>query len=724
MYIAHKSDTGETQSILEHGEGTAKRCHNFGVEPFKSLLYLTGLVHDVGKYQPAFQLRINGEKVIAPHAFCGAQEIKKRYGATAPSMLMQYVIAGHHAGLPDAGTKADPAEVSSLYGMLKRQGGDVSAFEKELTLGPLDEAALQAYMAEGCKTPAEAAERFAFFTRYCFSCLTDADWLDTEAFCARENRSSLTADFAQCLAAVDSQLQGFTCKTELQKKRAALQKQVFDHVDTPGNIFLMNMPTGSGKTLASIKFALMRAIAAGKKRIIYVIPYNSIIDQTADTFEKLFGDYAKILRHQSSFDLETQTPEGSEPLALKKATENWDAAIILTTAVQFFESVYSNKRSKLRKLHNMADSVLIFDEAHLMPHSYLQPCLLAISHITKFLNSEAVLLTATMPDYPKLFEKLAGQSLAIVPLVDQKQDFAAFQKCSIRWMKTVSEEALLSRCAQAPSCLVVVNKRKTAARLYRSLSCKHKFHLSTYMTALDRQRTIAEIRQKLEQLEERYSDLCEVPPDERICVISTSLIEAGVDLDFFTVYRELWGLDSILQSAGRCNREGKRPNADVYAFELEGQTGKAATDAASVTRGLLENFSDPTDEACIEAYYERLLFVRSEELMSHALPPCPRPTQIPFKSYAESFELIDSGTVSVVVAQDEKSRLLLEAARRTGIPPVRKLQMYTFSVYPYELEQLMAQGVIETIGGIFVLTSGDYYRPEVGVCFDGQDYFV
>lgn len=186
-------------------------------------------------------------------------------------------------------------------------------------------------------------------------------------------------------------MSAFMCRTRLQKARSALQAQAFQRASRDAEIYLMNMPTGSGKTLASVKIALERALAGKKKRIIYVIPYNSIIDQTVDVFEGLFGGELEILRHQSTFSYEdTEDQDEDYQKAAKLAVENWDAPFIVTTAVQFFESIYANKRGKLRKLHNMADSILVFDEAHLMPQSYLQPCLQSIAFITKYLNSEAI----------------------------------------------------------------------------------------------------------------------------------------------------------------------------------------------------------------------------------------------------------------------------------------------------------------------------------------------
>lgn len=726
MYIAHISEDEKLQSVQEHSQNCAKLSSSFSVAPLKELTYILGLIHDIGKYQSSFQQRLKDKTIRAPHSLCGAKEAKKLFGSSAPSMILQYAIAGHHGGLPDCGTKADGCDTSGLYATLQRECESYDAYKDELTIPQLAAKELSAFLGNGCRNSEEAAERFAFFTRYCFSCLTDADWLDTESFCTGTERQKLSADFHKCLMTVNSALQGFECKTSLQGARAGLQAQVFEKTKEAANIYLMNMPTGSGKTLASIKFALERAIRTGKRRIIYIIPFNSIIDQTADTLERILGEHADILRHQSTFDFESiKGADEQDALALKKATENWDAQIILTTAVQFFESVYSNKRSKLRKLHNMADSILVFDEAHLMPQNYLQPCFQAVTHITKFLNSEAVFLTATMPNYKMLFAELSEQNLEIKDLVQDKKDFGCFAKCSYSLMGEVSDEELISSCTAVPSALVVVNNRKAAAKLYNMAMQGKRFHLSTYMTAKDRARVISEVKEELYQLEKDYPTLENVPLERRVILVSTSLIEAGVDLDFSTVFRQLWGLDSILQTGGRCNREGKRKNARVFVFERLDDRGRKLTLSQSITKGLCAEFEDISSETCINEYYERLYFVRRDELCKNALgKQCPKPMQIPFRSYAEKFEIIDSNIKAVAIEQDEQSKELIERLKNTGITDTRKLQSYTFSIYENELDLLMRLGVCENLGGVYCLTNKDYYNKNTGVCFDGIDYIT
>lgn len=728
MYTAHIRKTdGAEQSILSHSKETAEMCRAFGVQPWKDLLYTMGMLHDIGKYQPDFQKRIHGASIKIPHALCGAKAAKERFGSKGTAMILQYAIAGHHVGLPDGGTKADTPDRPTLYGTLYRDTQDYSAFDAELSIPKPDFDALNAYLTAGCGSNQELAERLAFITRYAFSCLTDADWLGTEKFCTGNMRQTLPADFAGCLEKVNAKMESFQNETLLQKTRARLQQQAFQKTDNPSEVYLMNMPTGSGKTLCSIKFALERAIASGKKRIIYIIPYNSIIDQTAKEFETIFGDQAAILRHQSTFAFEN-LPEDSEqdPLWLKQAAENWDAEIILTTAVQFFESVYSNKRTKLRKFHHMAESILIFDEAHLMPQDYLQPCLQAIGYLCRYLNSEAVFLTATMPDFEHLLREYALPDLKILDLVSDRSAFSAFHKCSFEQLGIISDEALILRAQKAPSVLIVVNSRAAANQLYRMCTQGKRYHLSTYMTANHRIAVIDQIKLELAQLEKDFPGLISVPPERRITVISTSLIEAGVDLDFFTVYRQLWGLDSILQAGGRCNREGKRQNAKVFIFEREDDLEKPQALFQSFTKGILSEFADISCPESIDAYYQRLFFVKHEDIVKNSIgPQCPLSTLIPFRTYADHFELIEKDkTVSIAVAQDEKSKDLQKTLQNTGHVNARAVQPYTLTVRVWQFKQLLEQGVLNDYGsGIYWLTNLDYYNQDTGIVFEGKDIY-
>lgn len=728
LYKAHIDEvTGRVQTVKEHSENTALFCEDFAVPELKEIMYVMGLLHDIGKYQVSFQERINGKNISIEHSICGAIEAQDKY-KNAVGLLMAYCIAGHHSGLPDGGSMGDTPDLSTLQGRLKRTTEDYSVYKHELQIPQIAEQDFLQFMLSNCGNDiGRIVDEFAFLTRYCFSCLTDADSLDTAYFCEKKQEHSLRADFAVALQRIEDKLSGFICKTDLQKSRAYIQGQAFEKVNQTADIFLMNMPTGSGKTLCSAKFALERAIKAGKKRVIYIIPYNSIIEQTAEVFENLFGKDVEILRHQSTFSYE-EAENVSEDYreAAKSAVENWSAPFIITTAVQFFESIHANKRGKLRKLHNMADSILVFDEAHLMPQKYLQPCLQAIAFITRYLRSEALFLTATMPNFEKLMKQYALPDSKISSLITDTTLFSVFQKCRYVYVGKMGKEALLDKARRNGSNLIVVNTKKTAQQLYQACRGK-KYHLSTYMTGYDRKRVLDEIKEELSGLDRDFSDLSQVPDERRITVISTSLIEAGIDLDFYAVFRELSGLDSILQAGGRCNREGKRKRAEVTIFEYEYDMPKVSADErGNIVKGLLEKYEDVSCADSVKEYYDRLFFIKEKEIQQYAMHQrCMDIRSIPFREYAEQFEIIDSRTVSIVVERDEESRKLIEGLKTVGAGNSRKLQKYACSVMLREFDDLLKQHVLEDYGtGIWCLTNPDYYDVEMGILFEAKDYFL
>lgn len=728
VYKAHINDkTKEIQTVKCHSENTAELSAKYAVSELKDIMYAIGLLHDLGKFQESFQKRIDGANLKIEHSICGALTVKERY-SNPLGLLMEYCIAGHHSGIPNGGYPNDTSDMPTLSGRLQRKTEDFMAYQKELVLPQLDSQNFLQYLVRDCGESIDlVVDKFAFLTRYCFSCLTDADSIDTAGFCGENVARQMRADFSSCLKKVDEKLSSFVCKTSLQKARAELQQQVFSKIRQDAELYLMNMPTGSGKTLCSVKFALERAIRKGKKRIIYIIPYNSIIDQTAKEFTDIFGESAEILRHQSTFVYEEKSDDSEDYCKIaKRAAENWDAPFIITTAVQFFESIYANKRGKLRKFHNMGDSMLIFDEAHLMPTEYLQPCLRAIAYIARYLNSEAVFLTATMPDFVGLMKQYALPDSKILSLIDDTSAFTAFGKCQYIDLGKISGEALLKKAFEFPSTLIIVNKRATAKQLFKMCGGK-KYHLSTYVTSYDRERVLSDIKTELKQLEEDFPDLQDVPQERRITVISTSLIEAGVDLDMFAVFRELAGLDNILQAGGRCNREGKRREAETYIFELEDAVKAAFQDEqANIVKGLLEQYSDISCLESIEEYYERLYVMKKDAIQQHTISQeCTDIKSIPFQTYADQFEIINAQTISIVVPRDEKSRKLIETLRYAGSGIARELQLYTCSVYRWELDDLVRQHVVDDFGtGIYCLTNEDYYNEESGILFEAKDYLI
>lgn len=732
-YYAHTREDGERQTVKAHLTGVSEKAEKFSVDLLKPIAKKASLYHDIGKYALNFQKRLDNDKVKFSHAACGALEYKKfadKNDCFAP--LMEYCIAGHHTGLMDGGTVADSSDSPTLSGTLKRENeytgeSDYSAYATKIEFATLTQEERTPLYNEllSAKDPTELIERYAFFTKYVFSCLTDADFLDTEIFCNKNVERGMSGDFKMALDKLNRELSDMPSNTPLRQARSRIQQQAFDNSVNKSHISILDMPTGSGKTLCSLKLAL----ESGKKRIIYVIPYTSIIEQTANKFEKMFGDVLHVLQHHSNYSYDGNTEEEKKTAEkLKKTCENWDAPLIITTSVQFFQSIYHYKGSALRKLHNLRDSVIVFDEIHLIPTELLRPCLKAVGYITKYLNSEALFLSATMPDYSKLFDKFLPD-VNYNKLVTDRTNFKYFKKCEYKDMGKTTLETIAENASQCKNALIVVNTKKTAAELY-NLVQGEKYHLSANMTPAHRSRVIEVVRKKLEN-------------GEHITVVSTSLVEAGVDLDFNTVFRQLSGLDSILQAGGRCNREGKDDKGYVYVFDID-ETYRKGSDLAmriNKTKGLLEKYQDITSYDCIKEYYDGIFDFNQSRIAENSIAKYNEqsnsfdrqglmsPYSIPFRSYAMQFEYISADTISIVIddPNDQTCHELVETLRNGDMSVRRALQKYSVSVYMNVFKDLYSQGVLNDHGtGIFILENQSYYNNETGLNTQAamQDYFI
>lgn len=732
-FYAHTREDGERQTVKAHLIGVSKLAEGFSVDFLKPLAKKASYDHDTGKYALKYQWRLDDDNIKFSHAACGALEYKKfadKNDCFAP--LMEYCIAGHHTGLMDGGTGADNSDSPTLSGTLKRGNeytgdSDYSAYATEIEFATLTQEEITPPYNELCsaKDPTELIERYAFFTKFVFSCLTDADFLDTEIFCNKNVERGMSGDFEKALDKLNRELSDMPSDNPLRQARSRIQQQAFDNSVNKSHISILDMPTGSGKTLCSLKLAL----ESGKKRIIYVIPYTSIIEQTANKFEKMFGDVLPVLQHHSNYSYDGNTEEEKKTVEkLKRTCENWDAPLIITTSVQFFQSIYHYKGSALRKLHNLRDSVIVFDEIHLIPTELLRPCLKAVGYITKYLNSEALFLSATMPDYSKLFDKFLPD-VNYNKLVTDRTNFKYFKKCEYKDMGKTTLETIAENASRCKNALIVVNTKKTAAELY-NLVQGEKYHLSANMTPAHRSRVIEVVRKKLKK-------------GEYITVVSTSLVEAGVDLDFNTVFRQLSGLDSILQAGGRCNREGKDAKGYVYVFDID-ETYRKGSDLAmriNKTKGLLEKYQDITSYDCIKEYYdgifdfnqsriaENSIAKYNEQSNSFDLQGLMSPYSIPFRSYAMQFEYISADTISLVIddPNDQTCHKLVETLRNGDMSVRRALQKYSVSVYMNVFKDLYSQGVLKDHGtGIFILENQSYYNNETGLDTQAamQDYFI
>lgn len=711
--FAHIGNNGEKQTLEDHLEGVARLASGFAISELKNTAYYLGRIHDIGKCRPGFQRRLKGDNIRCEHACCGAAEIMKEKGNPL-NYLLAYCAAGHHSGLQNGGAVNDSPDDGTLHAALNKDASDYLPDGEQFRLELPDMNGLMNIMTDGIGNDvSELVERAAFFTRYLFSCLTDADFLDTERFCSPDVERVVTGDFSKALERVNDKLGGFPADTDVKKARKRLQEQAFSSCRNDG-IHILNMPTGSGKTLCSIKLALERAVSEGKKRIIYVIPYTSIIEQTAEVFNDIFGEVLPVVQHHSNYcpdDDDENDENGLTSDKLKKVCENWDAPLIVTTNVQFFQSFYHRKSSRLRKLHNIADSVIVFDEVHMMPIPFLQPCLRAVGYAVKYLGSEAFFLSATMPDFGELFGKYA-KGCGYDELISDKSDFKAFRNCGFMFLGQTDWERLAQMSDENDSSLIIVNSRRSAGRLYdmcRGMDRK-VYCLSTYLTPNDRTRLIAEIRKALHN-------------NEKITVISTSLIEAGVDLDFQAVYREIAGIDSILQSAGRCNREGRKDNCYTYIFIAEeGMPKRELEMKAQISRELLESGKDIAEPGVITEYYNRLYSFRDGDIAGNTISTGVKAfDQIPFKDYSERFDnMIDGDTVGIVIPCDENAELL-DKLSRGDRSVLRKLQRYTATVHFHEFRDMLDRGVIDDLGtGVYRLTVPKLYSRDRGLDVNGD----
>lgn len=701
-YLAHLTEDGRTQTILEHLKGTASLCSAFAAAfDAEAQGQLAGMAHDIGKYSAAFQRRLHGGPKV-DHASAGAFECLK-----AQQLAAAFAISGHHGGLPDGGGRGDAAGTGTFWGRINRASQrnleDYHAWQSEFSL-------------PHANTPAFAGTRLEgmFFTRMLFSCLVDADYTDTGAF--MDNSPYLPASSSsmeELWRRLETYVSGwFPPKGALNMQRCVILEQCMSAGAQYGpGLFTLTVPTGGGKTVASLSFALAQAKARRMKRIVYVIPYTSIIEQTAQIFREILGD-ENVLEFHSGVQFDQQEDDASSPetAPLTRSVETWDVPVIVTTAVQFFESLYACRPSKCRKLHNLAQSVLIFDEAQMLPLPYLRPCVWAIAQLVRHYGASAVLCTATQPALDPIFQEFAPEIpiREICPMAEAHWE--SFRRVSFQQAGTLSWMDLAARLQQQEQVLCVVNTRRAAREVFHQLSGPGNFHLSTLMYPAHRRRILDEIRRRLR--------------DGLPCrVVSTSLIEAGVDVDFPAVYRELSGLDSILQAAGRCNREGKRPPEDSIVTIFQGEDPPPRLFETSIGAGkiVLDHCQDVSSRAAIHTYFSTLLDLKGAEAQdAHHILPLMESEFFPFRTVAERFHLIESPTTTVYLPLEEGAGLVeLLRSGQYSRTLYRRLGQYGVSVYPQHLSALEQAGALEHLeDGSVVLRDIGLYTQTTGLTLE------
>lgn len=731
MYVAHVSEDGARfEAVREHLEEVAQMASNFA-NPFhaESLAYAAGLMHDIGKYSREFQRRIlrNGPKV--DHSTAGAVALSR------VCVLLSYCIAGHHGGLPDGGVPA--SEDSTLYGRINRanHGGipNCDAWHSEIQLPAtcVPPFAMPPQMDASAVNKRGAFERYkytcSFLTRMVFSCLVDADFLCTERFMRGGERKPLKADsLGELKDKLEEAISAFYPPIKpLNKRRCQLLDECKTAAARSRGVFSLTAPTGAGKTYALMRFALQHACGEPNRpmrRVIVAEPYTSIIEQNAEVYRRIFGAES-VLEHHANYDFDAYGDDGVDN-RLRLAAENWDAPVIVTTNVQLFESLYSNRTSRCRKLHNIAGSVIVLDEAQMIPAEHLMPCIRALSELVRNYGCSVVLSSATQPALSGYFEKEGLKVFEIAS--DVPELFRDLERVTYRTLGRVSDEELASCMEAQGSALCIVNSRKQALQLFNLIDnekSKNNYYLTTLMHPMHRKRVLAEIKRRMKV-------------EHQPClVVATSLVEAGVDLDFPVVYRALAGIDSMVQAAGRCNREGERPVADsvVYLFEPEEpyriprEVRQRAAVSLSVEPSLAESGRniDLGSPDTVSSFFRNLYFYKGEDELDSerilescsAYPIVGGLPSIDFKSVSERFRMIRDGSISIVVPErevDDEIRRIQSGIAMRG--DVRKLAPYSVSVYERDARELLDAGAIEKLGDeMFLLLDASRYKEKTGL---------
>lgn len=642
------------------------------------LAEIQGRLHDIGKYTAEFQQRIAGGTLRVDHATRGAMLALERFGPIG--YLLAYGIAGHHAGLANG---VDIGERTPLRDRLRGIGLPVlqTQWQQDIALP----AKLEPPPTKFCRKELDNFQ-LAFLVRMLFSCLVDADYLDTEAFYDRvAGRDSHRRAPAPTLTALREQLDLHLARFRPDSPVNALRASILAHVRrnaalAPG-LFSLTVPTGGGKTLASLAFAIDHAIAHGLQRVIFVIPFTSIVEQNAAVFREALGPLgdAAVLEHHSTF-VATAPPrddpdryQSQEKLRL--AMENWDAPIVVTTAVQFFESLFAARPSQCRKLHNTAASVVVLDEAQTLPLKLLRPSVAAIDELARNYRASVVLCTATQPalqapDFAGGLEQV--RELAPEPAAL----FRKLERVRVQHLGVLDDDALNAQLRQREQVLCIVNNRRHARAVYQAMDdLPGARHLTTLMCAKHRSAVLAEVRDTL-----RRSEPCRL--------VATSLIEAGVDVSFPTVFRAEAGLDSIAQAAGRCNRNGERPidKSDVFVFANANDDWAPPPElkqfAQAAQEVLRTHGRNPLAPAAIDAYFRTLYWQKgNDQLDASNLLGLLRNSgidRLPMETLAAKFRMIDNVQMPVIVPYDDEATDLIEGlrhARKSG-GLARKLQPY------------------------------------------------
>jgi CRISPR-associated endonuclease/helicase Cas3 len=705
--------------------------------------YLTGLWHDLGKFAPEWQTYLASK--ADPHSAesTGATSKKEDHSTAGAAFtnglppfgpLLSYLIAGHHAGLADASYLFHERLSRPINEWRSHAEAAGVPFNKKLPIPPLTR-------------PDAGNDGIAFMIRYFFSCLVDADFLATESF-MQLDRADLRQPWpddilARLLEALETHMAekfGPPGTDPVNQARESVRQDCINLAESSSGFFSLTVPTGGGKTLSSLLFALRHALKNAHGRIILVIPFTSIIKQNADVFRSVFAPLAKelrrdiVLEHHSKFDPKNETEHN------RLASENWDAPLIVTTNVRFFESLFANRTSACRKLHRTARSVVIFDEVQALPSSLLHPIIRGLRCLVHDLGSTAVLCTATQPAFDRRDDFPIGIPLEEITEIIQDKNalFQILERVTCQNLGPFDDEALIIHILQyaVQGCLLILNTTKAAQTLHEKLSREtNALHLSARMCP-------AHVIAVLEQAKELRK------AGQPIVLVSTQIIEAGVDISFPVVYRAECGLDSFAQAAGRCNRNGEIKNPDgtrakgrVFLFQptdhpIPKGLADIKTKAAITTGHILTQFPEEhlLSQDANRLYFEHAI-VRAGETSDNWDKPhivsgeaCFPPNSPDFQTYrfktaAEKFRLIDSETHSVFVPWGAEGKQLeqeiRDLKRQNRVPNrlhYRRAQQFTVQVYDGEWQQLKPSLSIHCEEAFAILDHPENdYHPHTGL---------
>jgi len=717
--------------LKEHLENVAQVAADFAM-PFggEKWAYMAGLWHDLGKYSEAFQDYLQNitnsdshraESIArVDHTSTGAQYAVR--SSKISGYLLAYIISGHHSGLLNGRDTGACLE--------KRLKKAVEPWDHQLSELPSKSfPEIPYFLREAFGDRNSGPFTISFFVRMIFSCLVDADFLDTERFMdseRSESRPELPAEILNKMEeALDQYMDRFSKEdTPVNRERASVRIACLNAAIKNPGLFSLTVPTGGGKTLASLAFALRHAQRHGMDRIIYVIPFTSIIEQNAIVFREAMAGLEEfqsedvVLEHHSNFDPEKETTK------TRQMTENWDAPLVVTTSVQFYESLFASKTSRCRKLHRLANAVIILDEVQTLPVDYLKPCLAVLNELAANYKSTIVLCTATQPaignrDNFPIGLKL-GEEREIIP--KPKVLYENLRRVEVSDIGKQTDAQIAEKMCKERQVLCIVNTRNQARFIYELMGeDETHFHLSALMCPVHRNIVLDQIRQNLK--------------DKKSCrVVSTQLIEAGVDVDFPIVFRSVAGIDSIAQAAGRCNRNGKlQKKGKTYIFRSEHRSSERFfTDTKNCAEMILELHDDPLSLDAVEHYFKLYYWdqnTRWDKKMImkdyHLLQEKKLPFSFQFARTAHEFHLIEKYTKPVIITWNNTGQTLCDELRAFPIPSRhlrRKLQRFTVQI-PERLWSEHVNKSIEMVHEQFpVLISTDlHYSDAFGLCLDKEN---